>query len=381
VVAQRHLPDVACFAIDGIAAKRLVRPRRQAFANEDEAGIAGNESGTEIHAVQLDVGVAQVDVLVPRHENNDLAGLCIGKPVSRPSCCRGRRAHIAVAGGGRCAQGSKREREGDEREPAHPSSLTIRAALCNCPCSQPRYNGPVETKPCFSAEALRFLRGLKRNNDREWFEGRREVWEHDLKAPMLALIERITDGMMDYAPQHVRPAPKCLFRIYRDTRFSADKSPYKTHVAAWWSRHGLEKTSGGGYYLHLSSTELVIAAGVYMPQKEQLLAIRRHLLEHHAEWQRLIENRKLLRAFRLHDPMALARPPRGFPAEHPAMEWIKWRQWGVTAHLPAEDALKPTLAAEVEKRFRLAAPLVDFLNAPLASRPRRRVAAADLLPE
>jgi uncharacterized protein (TIGR02453 family) len=107
-----------------------------------------------------------------------------------------------------------------------------------------------------------------------------------------------------------------------------------------------------------------------MPEKEQLLAIRRRLLEHHVEWKRLIEDKRLLRAFKVHDPMALTRAPKGFPEDHPAMEWIKWRQWGVTAHLPAETALKPGLAEEIEKRFRLAAPLVDFLNAPLA-RPER----------
>lgn len=222
----------------------------------------------------------------------------------------------------------------------------------------------------FGPEALRFLRGLKRNNRREWFEARREVYERELKQPMLALIERLTEGMAEYAPAHMRPAGKCMFRIYRDTRFSADKSPYKTHLGAWWARSGLEKTSGGGYYMHVSAAEFVIAAGVYMPEKDQLLAIRRRLLEHHVEWKRLIEDKRLLRAFKVHDPMALTRAPKGFPEDHPAMEWIKWRQWGVTAHLPAETALKPGLAQEIEKRFRLAAPLVDFLNAPLV-RPER----------
>lgn len=230
----------------------------------------------------------------------------------------------------------------------------------------------MNRQPCFSAEALRFLGGLQRNNRREWFEARRGIYEREVKAPMLSLIERLTDGMMEYAPAHIRPAGKCLFRIYRDTRFSADKSPYKTHQGAWWSHNGVAKTSGAGYYLHVSATELVIAAGAYMPEKEQTLAIRRHLLENHAAWKRLIEDKKLRRAFDLHDPMALTRAPKGFPAEHPAMEWIKWRQWGVTAHLPAEAALRPSLAAEVEKRFRLAAPMINFLNAPLARSARGR---------
>ena len=226
--------------------------------------------------------------------------------------------------------------------------------------------------PAFTPETLRFLRGLKRNNRREWFEQRREIYERSVKAPMLALIEQLTQGMTAYAPAHVRPAARCMFRIYRDTRFSTDKKPYKTHQGAWWAHNALAKTSGAGYYLHVSDTELVVAAGVYMPEKDQLLAIRRHLLEHHSEWKRLIAGRSLLRSFAVHEPMALVRPPKGFPPDHPAMEWIKWRQWGVTAHLPAEQALAPHLARQIEKRFRLAAPLVDFLNTPLtASEPRR----------
>ncbi len=240
----------------------------------------------------------------------------------------------------------------------------------------------MTSQPHFSQEALRFFRGLKRNNRREWFEEQRSTFEQEVKRPMLALIERVTAGMAQYAPEHMRPAAKILFRIYRDTRFSADKTPYKTHLGAWWSRKGMEKTSGAGYYLHVSATELVIAAGAYMPEKEQTLAIRRRLLEDHAAFRRLIEDKKLLRAFSVHDPMSLSRPPRGFPAEHPAMEWIQWRQWGVTAHLPAEEALKPNLAAEVERRFRMATPLVNFLNEPMAEPEKRCPAwAAHLLPK
>lgn len=219
--------------------------------------------------------------------------------------------------------------------------------------------------PHFTPQALDFLRKLKRNNRREWFEARRDLFERELKLPMLALIERLTQGMADYAPDHLRPAHKCMMRIYRDTRFSADKTPYKNRVAAWWTRNGLEKTSGGGYYLSLSATDLVIAAGLYMPPKEQLLAIRRHLLAHHAEFRRLIENKKLRVKMELHDTQALTRPPKGFCAEHAAIEWIKWRQWGVIATLPASHALEAVVGAKIEKYFRLASPLVDFLNRPL----------------
>jgi len=219
-----------------------------------------------------------------------------------------------------------------------------------------------QVAPWFHEEALRFLRGLRRNNRREWFESRRPIFERELKAPMLALIESVCSAMVDYAPNHIRPANRILFRIYRDTRFSADKSPYKQHIAAWWGHTGMQKTSGAGYYFHLSGTEMILAAGVYMPAKDQLLAIRRHLLDHHEEFRSLIKDRRLRRRFGLHDPNALTRDPKGFPADHPAAEYIRWRQWGVTTALPAEAALDHKLPRTLNTHFALAAPLVDFLN-------------------
>ncbi len=143
--------------------------------------------------------------------------------------------------------------------------------------------------PYFRPAALTFLRNLARHNDRAWFQPRKEQFEAELKEPMLAIVRKITDAMMDFAPNHVRPAEKSLFRIYRDTRFSIDKRPYKTHVAAWWSHQGLAKTSGAGYYFHVSAKEVIIAAGSYMPEKEQLAAIRHWLLDHHGEFRKLLK--------------------------------------------------------------------------------------------
>ncbi|MDE3104802.1 MAG: DUF2461 domain-containing protein [Acidobacteriota bacterium] len=223
----------------------------------------------------------------------------------------------------------------------------------------------------FTEESIKFLRGLKRNNDRTWFEARKPVFERGLKVPMLAVIAAVNDAMVDFAPENVRPPQKVMMRIYRDIRFSSDKSPYKTQVAAWWAREGLEKTSGGGYYFHLSATELTIAAGVYMPQAEQLLAIRRHLLEHHAELRALLAGKKLRAKLGEFDGQKLTRPPKGFPADHPAMDLLVCRQWGVAATLPAETATQPTLVREIVERFRLAAPVVQLLNAPLMARPRQ----------
>ena len=211
---------------------------------------------------------------------------------------------------------------------------------------------------------MKFLRGLARNNDRIWFEERRAVYERALKAPMLALVEEISAAMEGFAPEHVRPPHKITMRIYRDIRFSKNKLPYKTHLAAWWARRGMEKTSGGGFYLQVSPQEVMVAAGVYMPEREQLLTIRRWMSENHESYRASVK--KLTKArgvgFEDIDAQALTRMPKGFAADDPADELVRAKNWGVRASLPAELALEPTLAREIGRRFKLAAPVVEALN-------------------
>ena len=224
-------------------------------------------------------------------------------------------------------------------------------------------------------EGLKFLRGLEKNNDRDWFNERKAIYEAELKEPMLAIIRKVTEAMMEFAPHHVRPAEKSLFRIYRDTRFSNNKLPYKTHVAAWWSHMGMDKTSGAGYYFQVSPKGVVIAAGCYMPEKEQLAAIRNWLLEHHQEFRKILEKPALRKTFTEFEGAALTRPPKGFPPDHPAIDLIKCKQWGLSATLPADAALEASFAANLIKHFKLLAPLVDALNAPLEAQaaPRKKV--------
>src|SRR5579863_589736 len=225
---------------------------------------------------------------------------------------------------------------------------------------------PTAAVPYFTPAALTFLRNLARHNDRAWFQPRKPEFEALLREPMLAIVRRITDAMLDFAPNHVRPAEKSLFRIYRDTRFSSDKRPYKTHVAAWWSHQGLEKTSGAGYYFHINAKEVIVAAGAYMPEKEQLAAIRHWLLEHHAEFRKLLRKPSVKKAFVEFEGNPLTRPPKGFPCDHPGLDLIQCRQWGLSATLPAKTALDPRLAEILVRYFRLAAPMVDALNTPIA---------------
>lgn len=234
---------------------------------------------------------------------------------------------------------------------------------------------PAAAVPYLSPDALKFLRNLARHNDREWFQPRKAQFDELLREPMLAIVRKITDAMLDFAPNHVRPAEKSLFRIYRDTRFSNDKRPYKTHVAAWWTHMGFDKTSGAGFYFHVSPKEVIVAAGSYMPEKEQLAAIRHWLLDHHAEFRKLLSRPAIKKAFSEFEGNALTRPPKGFPCEHPGMDLIRCRQWGLAATLPPETALDPKFASTVIRYFKLAAPVVDALNTPIAAalKPKKKV--------
>lgn len=236
-------------------------------------------------------------------------------------------------------------------------------------------SAPTAALPYFRPEALTFLRNLARHNDRDWFQPRKPQFEAELREPMLAVIRKVTDAMTGFAPAFVRPAEKSIFRIYRDTRFSNDKRPYKTHVAAWWSHQGLAKTSGAGYYFHVSAKEVVIAAGSYMPEKDQLAQIRHWLLDHHKEFRKLVQNPKVGSTFEEFEGNALTRPPKGFPAEHPGMDLIRCKQWGLSATLPAKAAVEPDFAATIARYFKIAAPVVNALNTPIAAAqaPKKKV--------
>ena len=194
-----------------------------------------------------------------------------------------------------------------------------------------------------------------------------------MQLPWLALIDEVNEALTAFAPDCVKPARKAMFRIYRDTRFSNNKLPYKTHVGAWWSPASLAKTSGGGFYAHVGAGEVVVAAGVYMPQPEQLLAIRRYLGTHHAELRAMLADKKLRALLPDFDSNPLTRMPKGFAADDPAAELLLCRQWALSTRLTVDVATTPKLLGEIVKRFRAAAPMVELLNAPLRSaKPARK---------
>ena len=227
----------------------------------------------------------------------------------------------------------------------------------------------------FTPVTMRFLRGLAKHNERPWFEDRRPTYERAVKAPLHALVEEINTGLETFAPEHIRAPHKIALRIFRDTRFSPDKRPYKTHLGAWWARQGFEKNAAAGFYLDLGPERNFLAAGVYAPERDGLLIFRRWLAEHHERFRATIEPLLqidgALPAMEPLPPDALTRTPKGFPVDHPASDLLRARNWGVTAALPAEAVLAPTLGTLVLQHFRRLAPLVHLLNEPFVASAER----------
>jgi uncharacterized protein (TIGR02453 family) len=219
--------------------------------------------------------------------------------------------------------------------------------------------------PGFSPDALKFLRSLKRNNRREWFQPRKEIFESTVKAPMVQLVEAINAELLDFAPEHITDPKKAVYRIYRDTRFSADKTPYKTHVAAIFPNHNLGKHSSAGFYFHLTEKTVGVAAGSYGPGPDELRAIRMWLAENHASFRKASRGpAKLLGKL---EGGSVTRMPKGFDASHPAEDLIRRKQWLYWVELDSTIATTPRLLPELVKRFRAAAPVIAMLNSPLRS--------------
>jgi uncharacterized protein (TIGR02453 family) len=224
----------------------------------------------------------------------------------------------------------------------------------------------------FPDEALPFFRSLKRNNRREWFQPRKHIYDEKVRGPMIELVAALNAEMMKFAPAYVREPADAIYRIYRDTRFSPDKTPYKTHIAAIFPKRGFEKHAGAGLYFSVSPEEGEVAGGVYMPTPDVLRAIRMHLLDNHEEFRAILRARQLRTLLGELQGDQLSRVPKGFPAEHPAADLVRYKQWLVYVTLDPSIATTRKLFSEVSKRFRAMMPFLEFLNAPLAATRKRR---------
>jgi uncharacterized protein (TIGR02453 family) len=222
----------------------------------------------------------------------------------------------------------------------------------------------------FTPAALRFLRGLARNNAKPWFERHKPDYERDVRLPMRELIEEMDVRFARFAPEFTGDPKRSMFRIHRDVRFSRDKSPYKTHAASWFRhrdadhRVGAAAEGGGaGFYFHLEPGASFVGGGIWMPPRPVLNRLREGLADDLRGFERIVRAAAFRRRFgNLSDESMLKRVPRGFAEDHPAARWLRYQSFTVGRTLTDAQVTGSRLATLIETNFTAMLPLVRWLN-------------------
>ena len=222
----------------------------------------------------------------------------------------------------------------------------------------------------FGDEAVRFLRRLARNNQREWFERHRSVYEVEVRDPLRALVEEMDVRLARFAPELTGDPRHSVFRIHRDVRFSADKSPYKTNAACQFYHHDAGRGAGqdaqgagAGLYFQIADGECFVAGGMWMPARPALDRIREAIADSSESLDRIVSAPAFRRKFRELDREAmLTRLPRGFAEGHPADRWLRYKSFTATRMLSNREITSPRLPAVLERDFEALLPLVRWLN-------------------
>jgi uncharacterized protein (TIGR02453 family) len=214
----------------------------------------------------------------------------------------------------------------------------------------------------FDEDTFAFLRELRTHNDREWFTANKARYERSVKEPVLAFVTDAGPELRKLSKQLVadpRPVGGSMFRIYRDVRFSKDKSPYKTHVGVHFPLG--TGMSGPGYYLHLEPGSCAVAAGMWMPEPEKLQGIRTAIAKRPADWRKASGDLDP-------DEGALRRPPRGFDPEHPMIEDLKRKSFTGSLRLSDGQMQRGDVMKTFIGRCRELAPLMRFLAGAVGAR-------------
>lgn len=215
----------------------------------------------------------------------------------------------------------------------------------------------------FSPATFKFLDALSRNNNRQWFEDNKAEYESLVRQPALEFITVMAPHLARFAP-NFRAEPKktggSLMRIYRDTRFSHNKTPYKTNIGIQF-RHTLGKDiHAPGFYLHIAPEECFVAAGCWHPEPDALAQIRQHVAEYPEKWFSARDNRKFASYFTLEGD-SLTRPPKGYAADHPAIEDLKRKDFIGLSPLSKNEVIGNDLVKIASTRFSATVPLMKFL--------------------
>jgi uncharacterized protein (TIGR02453 family) len=232
----------------------------------------------------------------------------------------------------------------------------------------------------FGPDALRFLKRLARHNTREWFERNRAVYETEVRDPLRALVEEMDVRLARVAPELVGDPRRSIFRIHRDVRFSADKSPYKTNAACQFYHCDAGRGAGqdadgagAGLYFQLADGDCFVAGGIWMPARPALDRIREALANEPDALDRLVRAPSFRRRFgTLSREAMLTRMPRGYAEDHPAAAWLRYTSFTAYRPLTAREATSRRLPAVLERDFAALVPLVRWLNGAIGYRPMDR---------
>lgn len=226
--------------------------------------------------------------------------------------------------------------------------------------------------PLFTPRTLSFLRALKRNNDRAWFADRKDAYLRDVQQPMAAFVEWVAAALPAFAPDLEASPGASLFRIHRDTRFSPDKTPFKTQVGVVFPHRDLHRNVSACLYVEIGPAGAMIAGGIYKPDRPALLAIREHIARTHRRLRAMLDAPALKRAVGAMEGDPLQRVPPGYAPDHPGGEFLKFRQFLLGKEYPAAFATSPAFASKILELFRQMAPVVRYLNEPLLAVERAR---------
>jgi uncharacterized protein (TIGR02453 family) len=213
------------------------------------------------------------------------------------------------------------------------------------------------------ASTLKFLKDLKKNNNKPWFEKNKSVYL-TAKEDADHFVEQLVEGLgkidADIAPLQIKD---CTYRIYRDVRFSGDKTPYKTHMGAYLNKGG-KKSPTAGYYFHLEPGGTMAGGGLWMPLAPELSKVRQEIDYNLPEWEKILKDRRFKKFFPdgLDQGEILSRPPKGYDAENPAIGYLKLKSFLVTRSLTDEQVQSRSLLKDVLNTFEGMKEFVYFLN-------------------
>jgi uncharacterized protein (TIGR02453 family) len=216
----------------------------------------------------------------------------------------------------------------------------------------------------FTPKALSFLRSLKRHNKREWFHERKDQYNAICREPMIETVERLREDFRSFAPEMIADPKVCLLRPYRDTRFSEDKTPLKTHVGATFPDRALGRMNGAWFYFEVAGAWVWIGGGMWRPDTSQLQLVREHIVDNLEEFESIINAPRFKKLGGLQGDR-LTRVPRGFAKDHPAAGYLQHRQFMAFREEAATFATQKNFYVQLRDTFETIAPLVRFLNEPL----------------